>query len=72
MPLNDQKVKEILLAGHYVEEGKLKEAEKAAQSYRTPLADVLVESGQVTQDILGQAAAEYYKIPYADLILNEN
>jgi type II secretory ATPase GspE/PulE/Tfp pilus assembly ATPase PilB-like protein len=50
-----------------VEEGKIKEADKTAQSSHIPLVDVLVENGQITPDILGQAAAEYYKIPYADL-----
>lgn len=67
MPVTDQKIKEILLAENYVSAEDIKMAEKYAVLHRTPITEDLYARGIITKDILGQAIAEYYRVPYADL-----
>ena len=60
-------LKKALLAGNYVTEDDLKKAEEKASSNHVPLRMYLVEQGILNKDLLGQAIAESYKVPYADL-----
>lgn len=70
MQFDDGKLKEILLKGSYVTEEDITDAEKAAGEQRVSVADYLLTKGLLTKDLLGQAIAEAWEIPYADLNSN--
>lgn len=67
MKPEEQKIKDILLKGKYVNPEDIKEAEKFAKTHRVSIAEYLLTEGIVTKDILGQAMAESFGVPYADL-----
>jgi type IV pilus assembly protein PilB len=67
---SDAKLKEILIRGSYITEDDLTKAEKKATEQRSELEDVLLESGLLTKDLLGQAMAESWGVPYVDLNSN--
>lgn len=67
----DAKLKEILIAGSYVSHEDLERASIAAYEERVPLPDYLLQQGLITKDLLGQAIAEAWQVPYADLNSNE-
>lgn len=67
MQLNEKQLQQMLSAGHYVEEKELLAAVKASQARHLPLADYLISEEILNKDLLGQAIAEFYKLPYADL-----
>ncbi len=70
MNIDDAKLKEILLNTGYVDEGDLEEAEKYASTHNTSVLHYLFENSLVTHDLLGQAIAEHFQVPYADLNSN--
>lgn len=57
----------ILVSGKYVTQEDLDAARTRARSQRTSVEDVLVQEDIITPDLLGQAIAESYHVPYADL-----
>lgn len=61
MRIDDAKLREILVREHYVTEQDLVAAGKR------PLVDYLLSNKLVTNDLLGQAIAESFDVPYADL-----
>lgn len=67
MRSNDTKIKSVLLSGNYVTEEDVQQAEKAAESDRLSFLDALFSKGVLTKDLLGQAMAESFSVPYADL-----
>ena len=66
MALDNNWVKELLLRENYISQEDLEKASIAADAEHTPLIDYLISQELVTKEILGQAIAEYYKIPFAD------
>lgn len=67
MLLEDKKIKETLLAGGYVTKENLDKAEEFSKTRHVSILDYLLTESLITKDLLGQAIAESYKIPYADL-----
>jgi type IV pilus assembly protein PilB len=67
MKLNDAKLKEILLKENYVSEADIAKAEVFAREHRLPMLEYLFAEKLITKDLLGQAVAEFYGVPYADL-----
>lgn len=65
--MNDTKVKEILLQGSYVSESDIKKAEKYAEEHRSSFVDYLINEEVISKDILGQAMAEYFGVPFTNL-----
>lgn len=63
----ERKIKEILVGENYVSEKYIKKAEEFARRSKTSFVGYLINERLITNDLLGQAIAEYYKIPYADL-----
>src|SRR4030042_6198918 len=63
----ERKIKEILVGENYVSEKDIKKAENFARISKTSFIRYLVNEKLITNDLLGQAIAEYYKVPYADL-----
>jgi len=65
--LNEKQIKEILISSGFVDPNDIKKGEKNAKAQRINLKDYLLNKGIITNDILGQALAGYYKVSYADL-----
>jgi type IV pilus assembly protein PilB len=70
MNIEDGKLKDILVKENYVAEDDFKKAEAYSKSHRTSLVDYFLTEAILTEDLLGQAVAEYYKLRYADLNTN--
>lgn len=62
-----QKLKKIFLEQKYVKPDVLDKAEKEAAQRGQDFIEILYRQNLITKDLLGQAIAEYYGIPYADL-----
>lgn len=71
MKIDKTKIKKILVDGSYVSADDFVAAEKYAKSHGTTVVEYLLSEGLVTNDLLGQAVAESYGLPYADLNSNE-
>lgn len=70
MRLDDEQVKEALLAGNSVSTEDLQRAEKYSVANHTSMVDFLMQENIITNDLLGQAMAKHFKVPYADLNLH--
>lgn len=70
MKIDNKKFAEILVQEKYIEEAIAAESLARAERTGMTLARVLIERGVLTNDLLGQAMAEYYGVPYADLNSN--
>lgn len=64
---NEDMLKKILIQQNYVSEEDLKKAETVIKKRRMPLMDYLISQDILTPDLIGQAIAEYFNVPYADL-----
>lgn len=60
-------IAEILLKGNYASDEDIKKAQNFAKANHTSVEEYLLGHGVITQNLLAQAIAEYYKVPYADL-----
>lgn len=58
---------EILLTGNYISAEDLQKATEETKDSGGSLADYLLSHGLLTRKLLGQAMAEYYHVPFADL-----
>jgi len=65
--MEEAKLKEILLAESYVSQEDMKQAEEQAEIRHVSFLDILFGKELLTKDIVGQAVAEYFKVPYSDL-----
>lgn len=70
MKFDQLDIKKILLQGSYVETKDIKKAEGIAGQTRQNILDVLIDQQIVSWDIIGQALAEHYGVPYLDLKTN--
>lgn len=64
---NDEALKALLLEGSYVTPEGMAAALAFSEAHRVSLAESLFAEGKITKSLLGQAIAEYFKIPYADI-----
>lgn len=67
MNIDTKNLKEILLKGSYITEDDAKKAEDFAKSRNSSFLEYLFSEGLISNDLLGQAIAEYYGISYSDL-----
>jgi type IV pilus assembly protein PilB len=65
--MQDSKIKEILLAQDYITEKDVAEAEKYALSHHASFLDYFYQKQLISEELVHQAVAEYYKLPYFDL-----
>lgn len=70
MKMDQNKIKEILLKGAYIESKDLEEAEKFSNNIGADFVDYFIKKGTLTTDLLGQAIAESFKVSYFDLNTN--
>ena len=71
MQFDEATLKKLLLSGNYVSEEDIKRGETISVERRVSLTEYLLAEGIVTKDLLGQAIAESYHVPYSDLNSNE-
>lgn len=70
MKLGDAKIKDILLKGDYVTSEDILKASEYAKAHRSSVVDYLLAEQLISIDLLGQALAEFYGVPYSDLNSN--
>jgi type IV pilus assembly protein PilB len=68
MLIENNTLKKILVEQNYLEATDIKEAEaKMAETRYTDFYSYLIAESIMTRDLIGQAIAEHYGVPYADL-----
>ncbi len=67
MQLTDKELFDSLVSGSYLEKEQAEKALKEAELEKSSLYDYLINSNILTNDLVGQAIAELYQLPYADL-----
>lgn len=67
MPNETEGIINLLVREKYISEKEIKKAEKLAKKKNISLVTYLIENNYLNIDIIGQAIAEYFGIPYADL-----
>jgi type II secretory ATPase GspE/PulE/Tfp pilus assembly ATPase PilB-like protein len=65
--IDNAHIKELLVAGSYISDEDAQKAEEVAKSSSISFIDALLRDGIVNSDIVGQATAESFNVPYADL-----
>lgn len=70
MILDDKLLAKILLKGAYISEDDLKEAQEYQKRTKSSIKDYFIEQQLLTNDLIGQAVAEAFKLIYADLNSN--
>ena len=65
-----QSINDILVQENYVSASDIQKAEEFARTHHTTVVDYLQSAGLLTKDLLGQAMAESFSVPYADLSTN--
>ncbi len=67
MNIDNNNIKELLINGNYISVDDAEKAEAIAKQSGSSFVDALLRDGVVNSDIVGQATAEAFKVPYADL-----
>ena len=67
MKFEDKTIKQILLRENYVTEEDVKNAEDFAKTQHVSFIEYLLQENLITKDLFGQAIAESFNVPYADL-----
>ncbi len=67
MNIDTNNIKEILINGNYISAEDAEKAEALAKQSEISFVDALLRDGVVNSDIVGQATAEAFNVPYADL-----
>ena len=67
MHLPNETIQKIVKASGFVDKKKLDEVAKSANELNKPLTEVLIFKGLLSEDALGQLAADYFKVPYISL-----
>jgi len=70
MKLDQNKIKDILLAGSYISKADAEKADKFVKNKEGQFLDYFLRQGLLTSDLLGQALAESFKVSYLDLNTN--
>ncbi|MBL1434249.1 type II/IV secretion system protein [Candidatus Wolfebacteria bacterium] len=71
MKTNDEDIKTILLKENYISEEDIKKAEEYSKTHNDSFVEFLFKEKIITMDLLGQAFAESFGIPYSDLNSNQ-
>lgn len=65
--MEEQQILDILLSEDYVSEEDIATATARAKEQQISVTQVLVATGIITKDLIGQAVAEYYEVPFVDV-----
>lgn len=66
-PLNEQKLLEILTREHYITSEDARNAQYYVKNQRGTAREFLIDRNIITPELIGQAVAEQFSIPYLDL-----
>jgi type IV pilus assembly protein PilB len=66
MPIDEKKIKDLLISQHYISAEEVAQAEKNTEKNTSTLR-YLLDRGLLDTTIIGQAVSENYKVPFADL-----
>ncbi len=66
-PIDDETLKKLLLDESYISREDMTRVENLSRQRRLPLDEVMVEEELITRELMGQAIAEYYRVPFVDL-----
>ncbi len=64
---NDKTIKRILLEENYITKEDIRNADNFAKTHAVPFIEYLFQENLINKDLLGQAIAESFRVPYADL-----
>ena len=67
MKIKNEDIKAVLLKENYVSEEDIKKAEEYVKIHDDSITEYLLKENLITMDLLGQAFAESFSIPYSDL-----
>lgn len=67
MKFDDKTIKQTLLKESYVTEEDIRNAEDFSKTHPLSFTEYLLQKNLITKDLLGQAIAESFNVPYADL-----
>lgn len=67
MKLDNALIKQLLLKENYVTAADVKAAEDFATTHQSSVVEYLLQENLITKDLLGQAIAESFGVPYSDL-----
>jgi type IV pilus assembly protein PilB len=70
MEINEQTIIDIILKEKYISAEDLKKAIDEAKKSRISLLPYLLENNYISYDLVGQAMAEFFGVPYVDLRTN--
>ncbi len=70
MKFDSATIKQILLKGNYVNDDDIKNGEAFAEKHGSTIVEYLLSEGLITRDLLGQAIAEAFAMPYANININ--
>jgi len=70
MKIDEKKILEIILKQKYLSESDLQEASEKSKKTRLSVLAYLLQNNYLNEDLIGQAIAEYFGVPYADLNSN--
>jgi type IV pilus assembly protein PilB len=71
MKFDDATIKDILLKGNYITQEDISNGEKYAEEHRGSFVEYLITEGIINEDIMGQAIAESFGVPYSNLKINK-
>lgn len=67
MNISDEKLKELLLGQSYVTVADIEKAEQFSKAHHTSILEYFLTEGIINMELLGQAFAESFGLPYTDL-----
>ena len=70
MNIDQNKIKDILLKGNYINAEEAEKANEFVKNKEGEFLDYFLRYGFLTSDLIGQALAESFKVPYLDLNTN--
>lgn len=70
MQIDEKLIVDIIVKEKYLSPDDLKEAIKKSKKTRSSLLTYLLQNNYLSEDLIGQAIAEYFSVPYADLNSN--
>lgn len=68
---NENAILSIILREKYVSREDIENAIESTEKSGSSVLNYLIENNYISTDLVGQAIAEYFKVPYADLNTNE-
>lgn len=71
MQIDEKSIIDIIVKEKYISKEDIEEASKKAEKNDSSILKYLIDNNYISMDLVGQALAEYFGVPYADLNTNE-